>query len=145
MDLEKENGNIKWFKKNELRIRLKNKGEKSIVCVMLDGYNICFKLMLFDFVEQIKEELMLDISIIKIWNNQRAFIIDSNHVLELINYIPVFVNVWNIKISINALVFSPTKNKWENLFKQPPQNQHTSTHTQTHAKLIFVILTHLFT
>lgn len=103
MNLEKDDGSIKWFRKNELRIKLKNLGEESEVWVTLDGYNICLKLIMFDFVERIKDDLMLDISIKKILNKQRVFMIDSNHVLELVNYISKFIDEWNIKISANTV------------------------------------------
>lgn len=103
MNLEKVNGNIKWFRKGKLKIKLKDIGEKSEVWVILDGYNICFKLIMFDFVERIKEDLMLNVSIKRVWNNQRVFIINSDHALELVNYILEFINEWNIKVSENTI------------------------------------------
>lgn len=103
MNLEKVNGNIKWFRKGKLKIKLKDVGKKSEVWVILDGYNICFKLIMFDFVERIKEDLMLNVSIERVWNNQRAFIINSDHALELINYILEFIYEWNIKVSENTI------------------------------------------
>jgi len=103
MDLEKTNGNTKWFKKNNLRIMLKSEGKESIIAVILDGYNICLKLMMFDFAERVKEELLLDIQIKKLWNNQRVFTINSNEALSLVNYIPKFISEWNLKISKNTV------------------------------------------
>ena len=50
-----------------------------------------FKLIMFDFVERIKEDLMLNVSIKKVWNNQRVFVINSGHALELVNYILEFI------------------------------------------------------
>lgn len=103
MNLEKYNGNIRWYKEKELRIKLKNLGTESEVWVTLDRYNICLKLMMFDFVEQIKDDLMLDISIKKVLNKQRVFMIDSAHALELANYILEFVNEWKITTSTNTV------------------------------------------
>ncbi len=53
---------------------------------------------MYDFINRIKDELLLDIFITKSWNNQHVLIIDSENALELINYIPEFVDNWNIKI-----------------------------------------------
>lgn len=103
MNLEKYNGNIRWYKEKELRIKLKNLGTESEVWVTLDRYNICLKLMMFDFVEQIKDDLMLDISIKKVLNKQRVFMIDPAHALELANYILEFVNEWKITTSTNTV------------------------------------------
>ena len=81
MNLEKYNGNIRWYKEKELRIKLKNLRTESEVWVTLDRYNICLKLMMFDFVEQIKDDLMLDVSIKKVLNKQRVFIIEFQPML----------------------------------------------------------------
>lgn len=51
MNLEKSDGNIKWYRENELRIKIKNIGKESEVWDKLDGYNICLKLIMLDFVE----------------------------------------------------------------------------------------------
>lgn len=103
MNLEKYNGNIRWYKEKELRIKLKNLGTESEVWVTLDRYNICLKLMMFDFVEQIKDDLMLDISIKKVLNKQRVFMIDPAHALELASYILEFVNEWKITTSAKTV------------------------------------------
>ena len=55
MNIEKSNQNTKWFKKDGLKIKLKNKGSESEIWVTLDKYNISFKLLMFDFMEQLKE------------------------------------------------------------------------------------------
>lgn len=103
MNIEKSNKNTKWFKNNGLKIKLKNKGDESEVWVTLDKYNICFKLLMFDFMDQLKEELMLDIAVNKVLGNQRIFIVNSKHDVELVNYIERFINEWNIKISKNTV------------------------------------------
>lgn len=51
MNLEKSDGNIKGYRENELRIKIKNIGKESEVWGKLDGYNICLKLIMLDFVE----------------------------------------------------------------------------------------------
>ena len=103
MDLEKKNENNKWYKSDNIRLRLINDGDKSIVAVNLDGYNILLKLMMFDFARRIKEGLLLDVGVVKIWNGQRVFTIDSSNSMEFIDYIPVFVAEWNIKIDENTI------------------------------------------
>ncbi len=99
MELEREKEETKWFRKDGLRIKQASEGEQTLVSVILDGYNICFKLMLFDFLDHIKEDLALDVKIKKIWNEQRVFVVDSKYASDLINYIELFIGEWNIKIS----------------------------------------------
>lgn len=70
MELEREKEETKWFRKDGLRIKQASEGEQILVSIILDGYNICFKLMLFDFLDHIKEDLALDIKIKK--NMERA-------------------------------------------------------------------------
>ena len=59
--------------------------------------------MIFDFVEQIKDDLMLDISIKKVLNKQSVFMIDPAHALELASYILEFVNEWKITTSAKTV------------------------------------------
>ena len=40
MRIEKSNQDTKWFKKEGLKIKIKNKGDKSEIWVTLDKYNI---------------------------------------------------------------------------------------------------------
>ena len=42
MNLEKINGNIKWYREKQIKNKIKGYGEESEIWVMLDGYNICF-------------------------------------------------------------------------------------------------------
>lgn len=46
---------------------------------------------------------MLDISTKKVLDKQRVFMIDLDHVLELVKYILEFISDWNIKISANTV------------------------------------------
>ena len=104
MDLEKENTNIKWFKTNGLRIRIKKEeGGKSLISVALDGFNICLKLAMYDFIDRIKEDLSLDVTMSKSWNSQRVLIVDTNNATELVDYISLFVKEWNIRISATTV------------------------------------------
>ncbi len=103
MYLEKEKENIKWFKENELRIKLKNLGEESEIWVTLNKYNISLKLIMFDFVLQVKRDLTLDISIKKVLDRQRVFIINSSYALELVDYISEFISEWNIKDTLDTV------------------------------------------
>lgn len=102
MRIEKSNQNTKWFKKDGLRIKIKNKGDISEIWITLDKYNICFKLLMFDFIQQLKEEMMLDITADRVLGNQRIFVINSNYDMEIVNYIEIFINEWNIRISKNT-------------------------------------------
>lgn len=103
MNIEKSSRNTKWFRKGGLKIKLKNKGSESEIWVTLDQYNICSKLLMFDFMEQLKEELMLDITVNKVMGNQRIFVINSNYDMEIVNYIEGFIDEWNIRISKNSI------------------------------------------
>lgn len=103
MVVEKEQNNTKWLKEGSLKIKVKEEGEKSTVAVILDGYNICFKLIMFEFIDYTKDELSLDVSVTRHWNNQRVFIIDSKNSLTLVSYISKFIKEWDIKISENTV------------------------------------------
>jgi hypothetical protein len=96
MHLEKENGNVKWFKLDSIRIRLCN-DEQAFVAVTFDSYNLCFKLMMFDFLERIKEDIQLEVKITKKWNNQRVFVVNPDNALEFISYLSLFISEWKIK------------------------------------------------
>lgn len=65
MYLEKKNGNVKWFKENELRVKLRNLEEESEIWVTLNQYNIFLNLIMFDFIAQVKRDLMLNVSVKK--------------------------------------------------------------------------------
>lgn len=99
MVLEKEKNNIKWFRNNSLKIKQINEGEYTNIAVLLDGYNICFKLMIFEILDHIKRDLDLDVKIIRILNNQRSFVVDTKNASALVNYVVLFIDEWDIKIS----------------------------------------------
>ena len=99
MNLEREDKTIKWYKEDGIKIRLKDDGEKAIVSTTLDGFNICLKLIMFDFLDRAKEDLLIDVVIGICWNNQKAFVVNSEDSMALVNYIPAFIKEWNIKIS----------------------------------------------
>ena len=103
MRIEKSNQNTKWLKKDGLKIKIKNRGETSEIWVTSDKYNICLKLLMFDFVKQLKEEMMLDITVDRVLGNQRIFVINSNYDMEIVNYIEGFIDEWNIRISKNSI------------------------------------------
>ena len=97
MRIEKSNQNTKWLKKDGLKIKIKNRGETSEIWVTSD------KLLMFDFVKQLKEEMMLDITVDRVLGNQRIFVINSNYDMEIVNYIEGFIDEWNIRISKNSI------------------------------------------
>lgn len=104
--LEKEINNFKWYKKGNLKIRVKDANDNSIIWVTLDGYNICAILVMYDFIDRVGNELLLDISINKIWNGQRAFLVNSEYNEEFIEYITEFIIEWNIEISEDTVTES---------------------------------------
>lgn len=103
MDLERQNEKIKWFKKEDLRIKQIYEENETQISVNLNGYNLCFTLMMFDFIDHIKKDLLLDVKVTKLRNNQHIFIVDTKYVSELINYIVSFIDEWNIKINETAV------------------------------------------
>ncbi len=72
MDLERQNEKIKWFKKEDLRIKQIYEENETQISVNLNGYNLCFTLMMFDFIDHIKKDLLLDVKVTKLRNNPRG-------------------------------------------------------------------------
>lgn len=103
MELEKEKGQFKWFREHELKIKCKNLGETSELWVTWNQYNIALTLIMFDFVTQIKRDLMLDVSIQKDLNQQRVFMVNSIDTLELVVYLFKFIHEWNIQPSEDTI------------------------------------------
>lgn len=108
MDLEKETEKIRWYRNGGLRIKQIINEEDAQILVSIDGYNVCFKLMMFDFVIHAKEDLALDVKIEKIDNSQRIFRVNARNATELVSYIDSFISEWNIKISPNTVSVSDT-------------------------------------
>lgn len=86
IELEKSENSSRWYKKNDLRMRVKTVGSGSILWVTLHSCNILLKLCIYDVLERIRENILLDVRIDKEWNNQRGFIIKSDYINELVNY-----------------------------------------------------------
>lgn len=103
MIFEKEYNNFKWYRQNQLKIKVKNCDNNSMLWVTLENYNICLVLVMYDIVDKINEDILIEVKISKEWNNQRAFVVNSNNVEELILYIEYFVKDWNIKIIKNTV------------------------------------------
>ncbi len=74
MNLEKINGNIKWYRENKLKIKLKDMGKSQRFGLCSMDTIFAFKPIMFDFVERIKEDLMLNVSIKKVWNKSKEFL-----------------------------------------------------------------------
>lgn len=102
----KEFENIKWLRKDRFRFRLEYCSDDVNLFVMLGNYNICLTLMMYDFVDRIKEDILLDVMAKKSKNNQAFFCSKINEYKELINYIRDFVDEWDISIDKN--MFSNT-------------------------------------
>ena len=103
MELEKEKGQFKWFREHELKIKCKNLGETSELWVTWNQHNIALTLIMFDFVAQIKRDIMLDVSIQKDLNQQRVFMVNSIDTLELVVYLFEFIREWKIQPSGDAI------------------------------------------
>ena len=112
MDLEKIKKNTRWFKEGQIKVKLKNSGNESEVWVTLEGINICSKLVMFDFIDRLKNELMLDVRTKKGCHDQMFFIINSQNAFELIYYLPLFIKEWNIKASTNEIRNTISDEAW---------------------------------
>jgi len=72
-----------------------------MVSVTRNGYNICFTISMYDFVERAEDDSMLDVTFSNEWNNQVSMIIDTCDAARLVRYTAHFVIDWNIGISKN--------------------------------------------
>jgi len=73
-----------------------------MVSVTRNGYNICFTLAMYDFIDRAKDDSMLDVTFSKEWNNHVSMIIDTCDVVMLLHYTVHFVIDWNIGIGKNV-------------------------------------------
>ena len=71
---------------------------------------------MFDFIDRLKNELMLDVRTKKGCHDQMFFIINSQNAFELIYYLPLFIKRWNIKASTNEIRNTISDEAW---YKQP--------------------------
>lgn len=99
MIFEKEENNVKWYRQNQLKVKAQSLDNNTMLWVTLKNYNICLKLGMYDILDKIRDEILIEVKICRDLNNQRTFLVDSNNVEELITYIENFVNEWNIQIT----------------------------------------------
>lgn len=103
MILEKEENNFKWYRQNQLKIKIQDLDNESMLWVTIKNYNICLQLGMYDVLDKIKEDMLIEVKISRDRNNQRAFVVDSNNLDELIIYIESFIKKWNIEINKDAV------------------------------------------
>ncbi len=99
MKLEKEKNNLSWYKSDDLKIRVEMCEDRSILWVTIRNYNICLKLCMYDIVDRMNDDILLNVKISKKWNNHRAFEVNSNSVIHAIDYIEKFIKEWEIKVT----------------------------------------------
>lgn len=116
MLIEKELDNVKWFKDDELRIKIVNIDNISIITVLLDNYNICFKMMMFEFINSILNEKGINIAAERNSYKQVVFKVDISNYMVAVEYIVSFVREWNIRVSESTVDNSDiiTDENWYN-------------------------------
>lgn len=106
MLIEKEIDNVKWLRADNLRIKIVNIDRISIITVLLDNYNICFKMMMFEFMNALLDETGIRISTERNEFNQVVFKVDNSSQMAFAKYIVSFVREWNIKVSESTVADS---------------------------------------
>ncbi|MBO1580117.1 hypothetical protein [Bacillus sp. XF8] len=100
---EKKNQNIRWYVDNNLRIRIQEISDgKAGLWVTLDKRNICFTMIMYDFMDWCEREISINLEVDKSWNNHRGFIIESSDQVIVISEIKRFITEFNIKPNENA-------------------------------------------
>lgn len=99
MLIEKELDNVKWFRADNVRIKVVSIDKISTVTVLIDNYNICFKMMMFEFLNALLDETGIRISTERNEFNQVVFKVDNSSQMALAKYIVNFIREWNIKVS----------------------------------------------
>lgn len=97
--IENELNNAKWLRDDNLRIKMVNTDRTSIITVMLENYNICFKMMMFEFMSSLYDETGIKITTERNGLNQIVFKSDNFNHMVLASYIVSFVREWNIKVT----------------------------------------------
>lgn len=106
MLIEKELNNVKWLRDDKLRIKIVNIDKASIITVLLDNYNICFKMMMFEFMNTLFYETGIRITTERNEFNQVVFKVDNSSQMVLCKYIVSFIREWNIKVSESTVANS---------------------------------------
>lgn len=100
---ERKGKNMQWFVEDNLKIRLKIINEKQVCFwVMKDNKNICFIMIMNDFMDWCEHNLGMQISVDKNWNNHRGFVVDIQDQMIVPNEVQRFVTEFSIEPSGNS-------------------------------------------
>ncbi|HEY2495004.1 MAG TPA: hypothetical protein VGI33_19105 [Paenibacillus sp.] len=103
---EKQHQNTKWFVSGGLKLRQKYlEGGRIGVWVSLDKFNICFAMIMYDFIEWCRE-MDIDLEVDMSWNSHRGFVIESKDQVLIRSEIKRFININNLKPNENDEKFS---------------------------------------
>lgn len=107
MKEEKIQGNIKWIAYNNLRFRIEKVNDDSSVIWVSDNFvNLCFTLVMNDFLSKCEDELNINIEIDLTWNNHRGLIIKNHDINLILGEIINFISEWELEGNPNADNFS---------------------------------------
>ncbi len=103
MNEEKKIDSLRWVSKNNLKFRInKIDEESSVLWASILGVDLCFTLMLYDFLDRVRESLNLNIEIDTSWKGWRGFKVKNSEVDLLMEEIANFVIEWEIEANENA-------------------------------------------
>lgn len=107
MKEEKIQGNIKWITYNNLRFRIEKVNDDSSVIWVSDNFvNLCFTLVMNDFLSKCEEGVNINIEIDFTWNNHRGLIIKNHDINLILGEIINFISEWELEGNSNADNFS---------------------------------------
>lgn len=111
MKEEKKENSICWLKHNSLKFRIKeiNK-ELSIIWVACNFKNLCFSLIMYDFLRRCEEELYINMDVDTTWNGHRGFKVKNSEIDIILEELMQFVMEWEIETNEKADEFS--KEEW---------------------------------
>lgn len=103
---EKQNQHTKWFLSGDLKLRQQDFGDGRIgVWVSIHKFNVCFTMIMYDFVEWCRE-LDINLEVDRRWNNHRGFVIKSKDQVLVRAEIKRFIDINNLKLSEDDEKFS---------------------------------------
>ncbi len=103
---EKQQQHTKCFVNKALRVRQQDFVDGKIgIWVSVHKFNVCFTMMMYDFIEWCRE-LDINIEVDMSWHNHRGFVIESKDLPLLRSEIKRFIDLNNIKPSEDDEKFS---------------------------------------
>lgn len=107
MKEEKNENGINWIVHDNLKFRIKRINEELSILWISDNFkNLCFNLIINDFLSRCEEELNIFMDIDMTWNRHRGFKIKNCEVNLLLGEIINFIFEWEIEPNENADKFS---------------------------------------